>query len=329
MGRTLRRREFLGVLGGAATWPISARTQPAVMPLVAFLSARPLNDSIQPLVSAFRQGLADAGYTDGSNLTIAYIWEVARIEQTTSLIAHLDRRPVSAIFAFGTVPAQVAKAATATIPIVFVTGDDPVARGLVTTLNRPGGNVTGISFVSAALASKRLQLLRSVVPKAELIGVLADAASPESQNQSADAQAAAQAIGQRLIVHSVDSDGDIDAAFDDFVRQKAGALLIAGGPALAAKGARLATLTERHRLPTMYTFRNFAPGGLMSYGASVREVMHQGGVYVGRVLRGEKPADLPVVQPTKFELVINAKTARALGLELSPMLLALADEVIE
>jgi putative ABC transport system substrate-binding protein len=320
----VKRREFITLVGGAATWPLAAQAQRSLS-VIGYLTAVRLNDSS---VVPFREGLVNAGYVEGRNLTIEYSPGGLQTDPISSRAAGLVSRPVSAIFAIGTVAAQAAKAATTTIPIVFVTGDDPVARGLVTSLNQPGGNVTGISFVSAALASKRLQLLRSLIPKADVIGVLSDT-SPESQSQSVDAQIAARSLAQQLVVHSAGTDDEIDAGFADLIQRKAGALLIAGGPFLFSRGARLAALAQRHAIPVMYTFRDFAPGGLISYGASFGDTMRQGGVYIGRVLRGENPAALTVLQPNKFELVLNAKTAKALGVELSPMLLALADEVIE
>jgi len=322
----MSRRAFITLAGGAVGWSaLAAHAQQQSMPVVGFLTIGP---STERSIVPFREGLADAGYVQGRNLTVEYSTGGPQAAPISSRAASLVARPVSAIFVIGTEAALAAKAATTSIPIVFVTGDDPVARGLVAALNKPGGNVTGVSFVSAALASKRLQLLRSLVPRAGLIGLLSDT-SPESRQQSSEAQVAARSLAQQLIVHSVATDDEIDAAFADFVQRKADALLIAGGPFLFGRGSRLATLAERHAIPAIYTFRNFAPGGLISYGANFSDTVHQGGIYIGRVLRGEKPANLPVLQPTKFELVINAKTAKALGLELSPTLLALADEVIE
>ena len=326
----MRRREFITLVGGAAALaPLAARAQQPATPVIGFMSALLSAEVAAPRMAGFREGLGQTGYVEGRNVAVEYYHEGRRMERLPGLAADLARRPVSVIFAQGTVPALAAKAATTTVPIVFITGDDPVARGLVATHNRPGGNVTGVTFVSAALGAKRLQLLRSLAPKADLIGVLADT-SPESQNQSKDAQDAARGLAQQLVVLDAATDDDIDAAFATLVQRRAGALLIAGGPFLASRGNRLSTLAARHAIPVMYPFREFAAAsGLISYGASFTNMMHQAAVYVGRILRGEKPADLPVVQPTKFDLVINLGTAKALGIDLPPMLLALADDVIE
>ena len=326
----MKRRDFIAALGGAAALaPLTASAQQA-MPVIGFMSAMLSSEAASPRVIAFRDGLAQAGYAEGRNVAINYYHEGGSMDRMPGIATEMVRRKASAIFALGTVPALAAKAATTTIPIVFATGDDPVTRGLVATLNRPGGNITGVTFVSAALAAKRLQLLRSLAPNAELIGVLADTQSPESQTQSRGAQEAARALKQQLVVFDAATDSEIDAAFATLVQRRVGALLIAGGPFLASRGSRVNTLATRHAIPTMYPFRDFAPaGGLISYGASFADSLRQAGIYVGRILRGEKPADLPVVQPTKFDLVINLGTAKALGIDLPPMLLALADQVIE
>jgi putative ABC transport system substrate-binding protein len=326
----LKRREFITLVGGAAAWPLAARAQQPAMPVVGFLSAMLSGDAAATLMEPFDLGLNEAGYFKGRNVAIEYFHEGRQLDHLPEVARELANRPVSLITAMGTIPALAAKNATGAVPIVFVTGDDPVARGLVISLNRPAGNITGVTFVSSALAAKRLQFLRSIAPQAKLIGLLSDTASPESQNQSSEAEAAARNVGQRLVVRSAATDEDIDGAFATFVQEQVGALLIAGGPFLASRVARLVALTAHHAIPTMYTFREFViAGGLMSYGASFADAMRQTGRYVGRILRGEKPSNLPVVQPTKFELVINVKAAKALGIELSPMVLVAADEVIE
>ena len=331
LGADMRRREFFGALGGAvAAWPFAARAQPTAVPVIGLLTANLPGEASKVIGDAFHGGLRATGYIEGQSVVVELIATGRELNRLPAVAAELARRLVALIVALGTVPALAAKAATTTIPIVFVTGDDPVLRGLVASFNRPGGNVTGVTFVSATIAAKRLQLVRSLAPKAEFIGVLADAASPESQAQVADAQAASKKLGQAILVHNAANDGEIDAAFATFVQQKVGALLIAGGPFLYSRSARLAELAARHALPAMYPIRDFAmAGGLVSYGASIADAMQQGGVYAGRILRGDRPADLPVFQSTRFELVINGKTAHALGLDVPPMLLALADEVIE
>jgi ABC-type uncharacterized transport system substrate-binding protein len=327
----MRRREFLGVLGGAAAaWPLAARAQQSSMPVIAFLSANLSSEAASPFTTPFRQGLNQVGFVEGRDVVIGQFHEGRQVDRLPAVVAELVRRPVSLIVALGTVPALAAKAATTTVPIVFATGDDPVASGIVASFNRPIGNMTGVTFVAASLGPKRLQLLLSLAPKAALIGVLADAHSPESQNQSKDQQEVARALGVQLVVLNAGADEDIDRAFATLVQRRVDALSIAGGPFLAGRRDQVVMLAERHAIPTIYTFRAFtASGGLISYGASFADSMLQAGLYAGRILRGQKPADLPVLQPTKFELVINLKTAKALGLEIPAMLLALADEVIE
>jgi len=298
----MRRREFIGLFGGAAAgWPLAARAQQPALPVIGFLRATSLADSTK-LVTAFRQGLKDANYVEGQNVAVELRWAEGQKDRLPTLAADLIRRPVAVMVGDATAM-LAAKAATTTIPLVFAAGGDPVGDGLVTNLNRPGGNVTGVHFFAGVLGAKRLELLRELVPKAATIGVLVYPNTPNTENERSDVRAAAQAIGQQLIILDASNDRDIDRAF--------------------------ATLA-RHALPTIYSLREYAEaGGLVSYGASIADAYRQAGIYTGRILKGEKPGDLPVMRSTKFELVINLKTAKALGLDVPPSLLARADEVIE
>ncbi|MFL5047639.1 MAG: ABC transporter substrate-binding protein [Xanthobacteraceae bacterium] len=326
----MKRRELITLLGGTAAWPFAARAQQAPMPVIGFMSARAPNDASRPLVEAFRRGLGETGYVEARNAVIEYYWMEGQIERLPMIATELARRPVSVIVAFSTVAARAVKAATMTVPVVFLTGDDPVMVGIVASLSRPSGNMTGVTFVSATLGAKRLELLREVVPNVETIAVLADPNSSESQSMLRDVQDAALARGQPLVVLNASTDGDIDAAFTALVQQRAGALVVAGSPFMGSRRDRLIALAARNAIPAIYQFRDFpAAGGLISYGASAEDAYRQVGVYAGRILKGDKPSDLPVLQPTKYELVINVKTAKALGLDVPDKLLALADEVIE
>jgi putative tryptophan/tyrosine transport system substrate-binding protein len=324
-----RRREFIALLGGAAAaWPLAARAQQTM--LVGFLSpGSPEPSSF--LVAAFREGLKNASYIEGRNVSIEYRWARGHYDQLESLAADLVRRQVAVIAATGgTISAQAAKAATATIPIVFNVGDDPIKSGLVTSFNRPGGNITGVSTLSPALETKRLGLLRELVPRTAIIAVLLNATNPDVGLQRQDMNAVATALGQELRFFYASNESDLDAAFKSLVQQRADALLVGNDVFFTNRREQIVALAVRHAIPTIYAFRQFAEsGGLMSYSTNLIEVYRQIGVYVGRVLKGEKPADLPVVQPTKFELVINLKTAKVLGLTVPDKLLALADEVIE
>jgi len=324
----MRRRDFIALIGGAAAWPLAARAQQAAMPVIGFVRSESLADATN-LVTAFRQGLKEAGFVEGQNVTVEYRSGEGQRERLQSVVAELIRRPVTAI-AGNSVAMLAAKAATTTIPVVFASGGDPVQQGLVASLNRPGGNVTGIVFLSGTLGTKRLELLRQIAPQATAIGMLANPNTTETETERTDVQAAAQAIGMQLIVADVSSDRDIEPALAALVQRGVGALLVGAGGFMTSHRERIVALATRHALPAMYGLREFvAAGGLMSYGTSITDAFRQVGVYTGRILKGEKPADLPVMQSTKFELVLNLKTAKTLGLAIPPSLLALADEVIE
>jgi putative ABC transport system substrate-binding protein len=298
------------------------------MPVVGFLRSSTLAASM-PLVTAFRQGLKELGFVEGQNVAVEYRYADNQVDRLPALIADLLGRPVAVIVG-DTIAAIPVKAATATVPIVFGTGGDPVRQGLVVSLNRPGGNVTGVVFFTTELGTKRLELLRQLVPKATTIAMLMNPNSPNFAAERSDAQAAAQAIGQQLVILDVSNDRDIETAFATLINRGAGALLIGSGTFLTSNAERLVALAARHGLPAIFPQREAAlAGGLMSYGTSLTDAYRQIGVYTGRILKGEKPAELPVIRSTKFEFVLNLKTVKALGLDVPPTLLALADEVIE
>jgi ABC-type uncharacterized transport system substrate-binding protein len=323
------RRDFITLLSGAATaWPLAARAQQPAMPVVGFLRDTSLAHFTH-LVVAFRHGLKEAGFIEGQNVVIEYRSVEDQADRLPALVADLVRRQVALIV--GNTPATVAAiAATTTVPIVFVTGNDPVITGLVASLNRPGGNATGVSFLSSAVGTKRLELLRQLVPKAAALAMLVDPNTADAERERRDVQAATQAIGQELTVVDVSSDRDIETAFPTFVQRGAGALFVGIGAFFNSRRERIVALSSRHAIPAIYPWREAVQiGGLMSYGTSMTDAYRQAGVYAGRILKGEKPGDLPVMQPTKFEFVINLKTAKALGLDVPDRLLALADEVIE
>jgi putative ABC transport system substrate-binding protein len=321
----MRRREFISLLGGAAAWPLAARAQQPGLPVVGFLRSATLDDR----VTAFRQGLKEAGFVEGQNVAIEYRPYELQADKLSLQVADLLRRQVAVIVA-NTPGALAAKAATTTVPIVFATGGDPVKVGLVASLNRPGGNLTGVSFTSVELVAKQLGLLRELRPGAARIGVLVDPQFPTTERFVSEARAAASAIRQQIEVLYVSSDREIESAFTALVQRGAGALLWGTGGFLVSQRERVVALADRHRIPAIYLLRDYvAAGGLMSYAASLTDAYRQVGIYAGRILKGEKPGDLPVMLPTKFELAINLKTAKALGLEIPDKLLALADEVIE
>jgi putative ABC transport system substrate-binding protein len=325
----MRRREFITLLGGtAAAWPFAARAQQPTMPVVGFLRSATLAD-VPHWVAAFRQGLKEAGFVEGQNVAIEFRSADNQLDRLPALVADLIRQPVAVIVG-NTDAALAAKAATTTVPIVFASGSDPVRDGLVASLNRPGGNVTGLVYFAAVLGAKRLELLRQLVPGATTIAVLVNPNTPLTEAERKDVQAAAQAIGQQLIIFDISSDRDIETAFAAFVQRGAGALLVGTGGFLNSNRERIAAMANRHALPASYSQREgVVAGGLMSYGPSISDAYRQAGIYSGRILNGEKPADLPVIRSTKFELVLNLKTAKALGLTIPPSLLVAADEVIE
>ena len=329
MASCIGRRKFLATLGGAAAWPLAARAQQPAMPVIGFLRDTSLADATH-LVAAFRQGLKEAGFIEGQNVFIEYRSAEDQAHRLPALVDDLVRRQVALIV--GNTPSSLAaKAATTTVPIVFVSGNDPVINGLVPNLNRPGGNTTGVSFLSSASVTKRLELLRQLAPKAAAIAMLVGSnLAPDTERELRDVQAAVHASGQELIVVEAVSDRDIEGAFATFAQRGAGALFIGSSPIFNSRRERVAALAVRHALPAAYSLREFATaGGLMSYGTSITDAYHLAGTYAGRILKGERPADLPVQQSTKFEFVINLRTAKALGLDVPDRLLALADEVIE
>jgi putative tryptophan/tyrosine transport system substrate-binding protein len=326
----LKRREFITLLGGAAAWPLPARAQQAAMPVVGFLNSQSPERYMEPL-RGFRQGLKDVGFVDGENVAIEYRWAENQTERLPALAAELVGRRVAVITAMGTHTTLAAKAATTMIPIVFNIGDDPVRAGLVASLARPGGNLTGISFLATELVAKRLELLRELVPGAARVAVLVNPANATiTESTVRDIEAAAPGMGLQIQVLNVNDSREVNAAFATFVHERPDALFVGGGPFFTARRVQLVQLAARHAVPAIYPERQDAEiGGLISYGASVTSALRQVGVYAGRILKGAKPADLPVVQANKFELVINAETARMLGLDVPPSLLARADEVIE
>jgi putative tryptophan/tyrosine transport system substrate-binding protein len=329
MASYIGRRKFLAALGGAAAWPLAARAQQqSAMPVVGFLNGASAWEYAY-VVDAFRQGLKETGYVEGQNVAIEYRWAESHYERLPTLVADLLSRHVIVIAANG--PAAVAaKAATTSTPVVFSTAADPVKIGFVASLNRPGGNLTGVALLSVELAPKKLEILHELVPTVRTVGLLVNPTNPNAQTQSRDVHVATQDLGLQLHVLHANSESDFEKAFVAMAQLRVGALMIGTDGFLNSRSEQLATLAIRHAMPAIFQYREFtAAGGLMSYGTSLTDTYRKVGVYVGRILKGEKPADLPVQQATKVELIINLRTAKALGLEVPPTLLARADEVIE
>jgi putative ABC transport system substrate-binding protein len=327
----MRRRTFIAGLGSAAALPlVVARAQQPAMPVIGFLGPQSADDDYKNVTVPFLQSLKEAGYVEGQNVAVEYRWAENQYDRLPAFAADLVRRRVAVIVA-GNIPAALAaKEATTTIPIVFNIAGDPVALGLVASLNRPGGNVTGSAVLGGELSSKRLQLLHELIPNAVPLGVLADPASLNIQSIIADLQSAARTLGRQLVVVNAGTDSDLETAFATFSQQRVGAVLVSSSALYSRRTEQLAALAARHALPAIFTYREYAlAGGLMSYGSSLGYAYHPVGIYTGRILKGERPADLPVQQATKLDLVINLKTAKALGLTIPETLLATADEVIQ
>jgi putative ABC transport system substrate-binding protein len=325
----MQRREFITLIGGAAaTWPMAGRAQPA-MPVIGYLSIG-TPETLAHFVGAIHQGLKETGYVEGRNLAIEYRWVENQYDRLPAMAADLVRRQVAVIYAQAPPSALAAKAATTTIPIVFTSGGDPVESGLVASISRPGGNVTGVTLFTSVVVAKRLEILRELVPNNRVIALLVNPTSANASPDTREADAAVLKLGLQFRVLSATTERDIDIAFASFVQQRADVLLVGGDVFLTAHRNQIVAQAAHHAIPTIYPFREFAvAGGLMSYGTDITDAIRQAGTYIGRILNGEKPADLPVMQPTKFELVINLKTAKALGLTVPPSLLTRADEVIE
>jgi len=327
----MKRREFITLLGGAAAWPLAARAQQPTIPVVGYLSTRAPGDS-EYIVTAFRNGLKEIGYVERQNVAVEYRFAEGHYDRLSALAADLASIPVNVLVATGgTASAIAAKPVIpATIPLVFAMGGDPVELGIVASLNRPGGNVTGVSFLVNALAAKQIELIRELVPSAAAIGLLVNPKSPNLPSELKSAHAAAAAFGHRLVIAEASRESDFDKVFETLVQARVAALFVEVDAFFTDRRAEITALAARHAVPAIYALREFVDaGGLMSYGTSITEANRQAGLYTGRILKGSKPAELPVMQSTRFELIINLKTAKTLGLEIPPTLLARADEVIE
>jgi putative tryptophan/tyrosine transport system substrate-binding protein len=326
----LKRRELIAVIGGAAAWPLAARAQQASMPVIGFMSARSPEDTVQEL-NAFHQGLGEGGFIERRNAIIDYRWARGDYARLPALAAELVQQRVSVLVATGgDASARAAKAATATIPIVFNMGSDPIKAGLVESFNRPGGNVTGCVILTESMEQKRFDLLREIVPAITLFGALINPTYPASVDQLQDIEAAATQIGRRVFVAKASNDAELEAGLAGILREGVGGLLVASDPYFDTRRRRIITFAAQNRLPAIYQFRQYAvEGGLISYGPSITDAYRQVGIYTARILKGTVPADLPIMQPTKFDFLINLKTAKALGLEIPPTVSARADEVIE
>jgi len=326
----VRRREFITLLGGAAAaWPLAARAQQSAMPVVGFLSSGSPTLWVS-FVAGFRQGLNETGFIDGQNVTIEYHWAEGRYDRLPMLAADLARRQVEVIVAGGPPAIHAAKAATSAIPIVFTSGDDPVQAGFVVSFNRPGGNLTGVHLFLTELNTKKLGLMRDLLPQVKVMAMLLNPTNQNADPQSKELQAVGRALGVQIDIFNASSESEIDAAFISIAQQQFSALIVGNDPFFVGRREQLVALAARHAIPVVYDLREYADaGGLMTYGTNLKNSYRQAGIYVGRILKGEKPADLPVLRSTKFEFVINLKTAKALGLTFPPGLLAIADEVIE